>query len=278
MAPLDTASRSLRATSREAQSWRRFFVGVGARRVKLLAMRRTLATSLAVLFSVGMFAAGCGDDDPGDDGTSGAGGTPAAGGGAGGTSGGGATSGGTAGLSGGIGAAGAGAAAGAGGGAGGEGGQGGAPADDGLQCRVLSALCAVDSAVAAVQECNELGRAADAGACRQNLQRCVPLCTADEPEPGEGGAGGMSGAGGGGGAAEPLVSPYCIALGELCHAVDEGEGTAHECHEIGHRGEPRTCVINFESCARFCLDALDAPPSSGGAGGSSGSGGSGGAR
>jgi hypothetical protein len=233
-------------------------------------MRRTLVNSLAVLFSIGMFAAGCGDDDTGDDGTSGAGGTPAAGAGAGGTSGSGGTSGGTAGLSGGVGAsAGVGAAAGAG-----EGGGGGAALEEGLECGVLTALCPADSAVGAVQECNQVGRAADAEACVQNWRRCVPLCTGEEPVLGEGGAGGISAAGAGGGAhAEPSVSPYCTALGELCHAVDEGEGTAHECHEVGHVGEPRTCIDRFSSCARFCLDALDAQTSSGGAGGSGGSGG-----
>lgn len=228
-------------------------------------MRRALATSLAVFFSVGIFAAGCGDDDDtGDDASSGAGGAATEAG-NGGTSSGGAVVGGTAGLTGGAGAAAAGGAASAG-----EGGQSGAPSAHGLECRVLTALCAADNAARAAQECNEVGRAGDEDVCRASLQRCVPICTADEPAPAEGGAGGISAAGAGGGAAEPLVSPYCTALGELCHAVDEGEGTAHDCHEVGHVGEPRTCIERFSSCARFCLDALDAIDSSGGAGGASG--------
>lgn len=41
-------------------------------------------------------------------------------------------------------------------------------------------------------------------------------------------------------------------MGELCHAVDSGDGRAHECHEVGHEGDGERCLPQFAGCVALC--------------------------
>lgn len=73
-----------------------------------------------------------------------------------------------------------------------------------------------------------------------------------------------AGAGQGGTEGHGASGIVCQVLGELCHAADAGEGKAHDCHELGHKGNVATCEAEFPSCIATCTDA------GGGTGGASG--------
>lgn len=126
-------------------------------------------------------------------------------------------------------------------------------------CEVLGTLCHdADSGPGKVGECHDVGHAADEAACRSEFSSCISACVASE----EGAAGAPS---------APVDNPYCQALGELCHFVnDEGTPTA-DCHELGHVGNEPDCIKSFDACVPVCLTKRDAEPTGhtegGGAGG-----------
>lgn len=76
--------------------------------------------------------------------------------------------------------------------------------------------------------------------------------------------GGGDGQGGAGHAEAPVI---CQVLGELCHEADTGAGAAHDCHELGHKGNVATCEQEFDGCIATCTqDEGAGGASAGGAG------------
>lgn len=130
-------------------------------------------------------------------------------------------------------------------------------ADAALVCQVIGELChAADSGEGPAQECHEIGHVGDGEACEAAFDGCMSICI--ESESGSGGGGGASGEGGGSGEGGASAEgsgkdPYCAALGELCHAVDDEDGPTHECHELGHVNDPEICMEQFDDCATLCL-------------------------
>jgi hypothetical protein len=72
-----------------------------------------------------------------------------------------------------------------------------------------------------------------------------------------------------GGESHGPSSAQCQALGSLCHEVDDGDGPLHDCHDVGHIGDPQACAEVFDDCITMCLEAAEGH----GAGGSGGAGG-----
>ena len=101
-----------------------------------------------------------------------------------------------------------------------------------LQCEVMGSLCHRNDD-AAGQACHELGHDGTPDQCVAQFPACIGLCL-DE---GHG-------------------DPFCRALGSLCHAVDDGDGPRHACHELGHVNDPATCRARFDDCAAMCLTAM----------------------
>lgn len=192
----------------------------------------------------------CGDDDepsPGGAGQNNEGGTPSNGGSTGGS----------------LGHAGSEAKA-------GEAHGGGGHAEAPAICRVVGTLCHdADTGSGLGHDCHQLGHVGNIETCEEEFASCIGFCV--------GGETGQGGAGGGGGSSDE-ADPYCAALGELCHPIEEGIGP--DCHELGHVGNGTACAESFEDCANFCLEAraaLEPGAGGGGAGGQSTSGGAGGA-
>lgn len=134
--------------------------------------------------------------------------------------------------------------------------QGGQPHGEGsLECEALGSLChAEDSGAGPISDCHDTGHVGDADACTEQFASCITACVANEG--GEGGAGGTG----------LVANPYCQALGELCHFVnDEGTPTA-ECHEVGHVGNEADCIPAFADCVPVCLEKREAEAGMGGAG------------
>jgi hypothetical protein len=134
-----------------------------------------------------------------------------------------------------------------------------------LECKVLGRLCheadtGSDSGTA--HECHEIGHEGHADECGEAFDGCIAFCVPDE------GAGGSGGAG-------TTQDSHCAALGELCHAVDDGDGPLHACHELGHVNNAARCAAEFDDCATQCLAAREllgngtAGAGGGGAGGMS---------
>lgn len=251
----------------------------------LRVMRKIVQRSLGIAATSFFVAVGCGDDDDSSPnstggaggqstgGSSAKGGAGAATGGAstGGKSTGGATTGGTN----------------AGGMTVGGGGAGGSP--DTTECEVIGELChAADDGDGPLHDCHELGHSNDPAVCRERFGSCITQCLAvDDGHGGAGGGGGVGGAAGAAGAAGAgghgghTQSPYCLALGELCHPVSSVSAALQECHELGHIGDAAVCEAQFTECATQCLAAREAAEgaggaSAGGAGGMSSGGASGG--
>ena len=129
-------------------------------------------------------------------------------------------------------------------------------------CEVLGSLChAADAGPGPIADCHDVGHEGNATACEAQFASCITTCVADED--------------GAGGASPDVVSnPYCQAMGELCHFLnDEGTPTG-ECHEIGHTGKESACIEAFEGCVPLCLAKRELEPdgheAAGGAGGVSG--------
>ncbi|HEY6080857.1 MAG TPA: hypothetical protein VIW29_18715 [Polyangiaceae bacterium] len=134
-------------------------------------------------------------------------------------------------------------------------GEGDPHGDAALVCQVMGELChAADSGEGPAHDCHEIGHVGEGEACEAAFDGCMGVCL--ESDSGAGGAGG-SGSGGAGGAEEPAKDPYCAALGELCHAVDDEDGPTHDCHELGHVNDPEICAASFDECATLCLEKLD---------------------
>jgi hypothetical protein len=109
----------------------------------------------------------------------------------------------------------------------------------------------------------------------------LPACGGDDaPDDGAGGAssgGGSSGGASSGGATTSGASSsgtggavngaggeqhgsgsaQCLALGMICHGVDDGDGPLAECHDIGHIGEPSACAEHFDDCITMCIEAAE---------------------
>jgi hypothetical protein len=129
------------------------------------------------------------------------------------------------------------------------------------ECDVIGELChGADDGDGPIAACHDVGHAGDAEECAAQFDECVDLCL-DASEPGD-----------------DDEDPYCRALGELCHAADDGDGPIAECHEVGHSGDAHECADHFDDCAELCLGAEDDHEGSGGtgAGGGSALGGAGG--
>ena len=124
----------------------------------------------------------------------------------------------------------------------------GGASDGALTCEVIGELChEADTGSGLGHDCHELGHEGHAAACVAGFDDCIALCVPDE----QGGAG--AGAGGSG----PTPDAHCVALGELCHPVDETNGPLHDCHEIGHVGNAAKCAAEFDGCATLCLAARE---------------------
>jgi hypothetical protein len=157
----------------------------------------------------------------------------------------------------------------------GSGGKGGSNATGGMggeshgsgasECLVLGELChRVDDVDGPLHECHEVGHVGDPVACAAEFDECTTSCI-EAGEPGVGGAG----AGGAEGEPGPIK---CMALGELCHPVDDIDGPLHECHELGHVADVAVCEAEFDHCVTICIEAIEAAEGAGGTGGN-GSGG-----
>jgi len=207
-------------------------------------MNRSFRLGLGILLTSWVVAVGCGDDDDGDNGSSGSGGDSGAGGS--GAQGGSAPNGGNTTDAGSDSVAGSDA--------------GGAPAVV-AECAALGRIChAVDDVDGPLHECHELGHANDLAVCLESFASCIAACRAATPA-GEGGAGGGGSggapaeAGAGGGAA---ASPYCEALIGLCEPVDDTDGPLSDCLAVGQSADAADCEASFDECAPQCLAAGDA--------------------
>jgi hypothetical protein len=135
------------------------------------------------------------------------------------------------------------------------------PATNGpLECQVLGELChEADRGSGPAHDCHETGHQGAASTCVKDFSSCIHTCVTDATDLGAGGA---------------SPDPSCIALGELCHEVDDITGPLHDCHETGHIGDAAQCAATFDSCATQCLAARAALETSlGGAGGATSAGG-----
>jgi len=160
-------------------------------------------------------------------------------------------------------------------GSGGSGGLNGSSAVDGtVQCQVIGTLCHEgDTGSGAAHDCHEEGHEGVATACAKDFSSCIFSCVTDSDDIGSGGS-----------ASRP--DALCVALGELCHEVDDVDGPLHDCHEVGHEGVAAACAEQFDNCATECLAARakleasgegGAPASGGAAAGGATRGGAGGA-
>lgn len=128
-------------------------------------------------------------------------------------------------------------------------------------CEALGSLChAADSGPGPIGDCHDVGHEGDDKECKAQFASCITVCVAEE--------------GSAGGAPSVVENPYCQALGELCHFLnDEGTPTG-ECHEVGHVGNEPDCVEAFDSCVPLCLAKRETEPEghdeAGGAGGQQG--------
>lgn len=137
---------------------------------------------------------------------------------------------------------------------------GGQPAhgDGAILCEVIGELChEADSGSGAAHDCHQVGHVGDADGCARAFDGCIATCTAEE------------GAGGSG----PAPDGHCAALGELCHVADDGDGPLHDCHQVGHVGDPAGCAAAFDDCATLCLAAREALEEGAGGAAAAGAGG-----
>ncbi len=138
---------------------------------------------------------------------------------------------------------------------------GGGPSSS-SECAVLGTLChAADTGDGPISDCHELGHRGNAENCREQFTACITVCVADDS-----GAGG-TGAGGAAVTPEPVTNPYCQALGELCHFLDDRGTPTGDCHELGHEGREAACIAAFEGCAPLCLAKREQEPDPHGEGG-----------
>lgn len=141
----------------------------------------------------------------------------------------------------------------------------GGATDGAVTCEVIGELChEADTGSGFGHDCHELGHEGHAEACAAGFDDCVAICVEDDA--------GAAGASAGGSGAAP--DAHCAALGELCHPVDDTDGPLHECHEVGHIGNPQNCATEFDRCATLCLAAREELEAGEGAdGGAAGAGG-----
>jgi hypothetical protein len=48
------------------------------------------------------------------------------------------------------------------------------------------------------------------------------------------------------------TSPSCAEIMDLCHAADEGEGPAHDCHDVAHADVEADCAAQKDACLATC--------------------------
>lgn len=140
--------------------------------------------------------------------------------------------------------------------------EGGQPHAEGSpECEALGSLChAADVGPGPESDCHDTGHAGDPDACTDAFADCINLCVVAET-----GAGGAAGA-------PPIVdNPYCQALGEFCHFVNDQGTSTGECHAVGHVGNEPDCIEAFAACIPICHDKREAEEAAaGGAGGAGG--------
>lgn len=47
-------------------------------------------------------------------------------------------------------------------------------------------------------------------------------------------------------------SPSCAEIMDVCHAADEGEGPAHDCHDVAHADVEADCAVQKDACLVTC--------------------------
>ena len=47
-------------------------------------------------------------------------------------------------------------------------------------------------------------------------------------------------------------SPSCAEIMDVCHAADEGEGPAHDCHDVAHADVEADCEAQKDACLATC--------------------------
>jgi hypothetical protein len=47
-------------------------------------------------------------------------------------------------------------------------------------------------------------------------------------------------------------SPSCAEIMDVCHAADEGEGPAHDCHNVAHEDVEDDCAAQKDDCIAIC--------------------------
>ncbi len=109
-------------------------------------------------------------------------------------------------------------------------------------CEDLGQLCHdFDTGEGMGHECHEVGHAGDADECAAIYDECIAFCQ----EPAEAGVDAGDDHHGEG-------SAMCEEMGHLCHDLDDGEGLAHECHEVGHAGDADECAEIYDECIALC--------------------------
>ena len=51
---------------------------------------------------------------------------------------------------------------------------------------------------------------------------------------------------------EESLDGDCAVISEACHHADEGEGEAHDCHELAHDNETAACTDQKDACITAC--------------------------
>lgn len=63
----------------------------------------------------------------------------------------------------------------------------------------------------------------------------APACGDEDEEPGE-----------------AALEGDCKTISDACHHADEGEGEAHDCHELAHENDVDACSDQLDSCMAAC--------------------------
>jgi hypothetical protein len=140
--------------------------------------------------------------------------------------------------------------------------------DPGVQCYDLVRWChnVDDGDPGHIHECHTLGHEGPEEQCISRHDECVEICKAAYPAVDAGTGDGDAGdSGSDADAADHPPVPLsdaslgglrkCIELGNVCHAPDPGSGPIHECHQVGHAGNPDACEAQYDACLALCTEA-----------------------